>query len=164
MNAHDVMMYGHKTLIQALKDFPETEWETKGVCGIWSAKDVISHLASYERILIDVLAGLLGHGEMSALKEFMEGGQALNDRLVDIRKGRTHQEVLAELNGYHAQALSIAERVPQDKLREVGTIPWYGPEYSVDDYIVYQYYGHKREHSAQIAAYMDRTAREGAAR
>jgi hypothetical protein len=28
-------------------------------------------------------------------------------------------------------------------------------EYALDDYIVYAYYGHKREHSAQIAVFRD---------
>jgi proline iminopeptidase len=29
-------------------------------------------------------------------------------------------------------------------------------EYALDDFIVYNYYGHKREHSAQIAVFRDR--------
>ena len=31
-------------------------------------------------------------------------------------------------------------------------------EYSLEDFIVYTFYGHKREHSAQIAAFRDRLA------
>ena len=41
------------------------------------------------------------------------------------------------------------------QFRENGTLPWYGAEYSLDDFIVYTYYGHKREHAAQIAAFRD---------
>ena len=41
-------------------------------------------------------------------------------------------------------------------LREVGTLPWDGEDYALDDFLVYGYYGHKREHSAQIAAFRDR--------
>jgi hypothetical protein len=40
--------------------------------------------------------------------------------------------------------------------RDTGTIPWYGPEYSLDDLVVYQQYGHKREHDPQLAAVLDR--------
>jgi hypothetical protein len=39
-----------------------------------------------------------------------------------------------------------------------GTLPWYGPEYALDDFIVYSYYGHKREHSAQINVFRDQLA------
>jgi hypothetical protein len=43
-------------------------------------------------------------------------------------------------------------------LRSTGTIPWYGEQYSIEDLIVYQYYGHKREHVAQIWVYRDHLA------
>lgn len=156
MNAYDVMMYGHRTFLGSLEKLPPDQWETTGVCGVWSAKDVTSHLASYERVLVDVLGGILGEGDMPALKEFMEGGQAFNDRLVEIRKGKRPNEVLDELNRSHADALSLIKRIAPERLRETGTIPWYGPDYSIDDYIAYQIYGHKREHSAQIDAFLDR--------
>lgn len=39
--------------------------------------------------------------------------------------------------------------------REPGRLPWYGMEYALDDYLVYQFYGHKREHAAQIQAFRD---------
>ena len=39
---------------------------------------------------------------------------------------------------------------------EVGTIPWYGPDYSLDDLLVYQMYGHKREHDPQLSAVLER--------
>jgi len=160
VNAHDVLMYGHRTFMESIREFPPEEWEMKGVCGVWSAKDVISHLASYENILIDVLNGLLRETDMPALKEFVEGGQAFNDRLVEMRELKSHDEVLQELNGYHQRVLSLVVQVPPEKLRQAGTIPWYGQEYSVEDYIVYQYYGHKREHAGQIASYLDRRGRE----
>jgi hypothetical protein len=37
----------------------------------------------------------------------------------------------------------------------VGTIPWYGPEYSLNDLVVYQMYGHKREHGPQLDAVLE---------
>ena len=32
---------------------------------------------------------------------------------------------------------------------------WYGPEYSLDDLVVYQMYGHKREHDPQLSALLE---------
>jgi len=46
-----------------------------------------------------------------------------------------------------------------DAMRQAGTLPWYGLEYALDDFLVYAFYGHKREHSAQIAAFRDRLER-----
>ena len=49
--------------------------------------------------------------------------------------------------------MNLLDDIPIEELREVGTIPWYGLEYSLDDLIVYMFYGHKREHSAEIAVF-----------
>ncbi len=66
------------------------------------------------------------------------------------------KEVLGELNDTHAQVMSMVVQISPETFRQTGTLPWYGMDYSLDDFIVYTYYGHKREHSAQIAAFRDR--------
>jgi hypothetical protein len=40
--------------------------------------------------------------------------------------------------------------------QQPGILPWHGGQYSLDDFVVYQYYGHKREHSAEIAGFLNR--------
>ena len=64
-------------------------------------------------------------------------------------------EVLAEYDQAYDQGLRLLPRIPEAQLRQAGTLPWYGMEYSLEDFVVYQYYGHKREHCAQIAAFRD---------
>ena len=71
-------------------------------------------------------------------------------------------EVLAEFNDAHAQVMSLATQISPELLRQTGTLPWYGMEYALDDFLVYTFYGHKREHSAHIAAFGDRLRREAA--
>ena len=39
--------------------------------------------------------------------------------------------------------------------RQAGLIDWYGAEYDLEDFLIYSYYGHKREHSAQIEVFKD---------
>ena len=51
--------------------------------------------------------------------------------------------------------MSMVDTIPSETLRQSGTLPWYGMAYALDDFLVYAYYGHKREHSAQIAAFRD---------
>ena len=74
---------------------------------------------------------------------------------MDKREAKTVQEVLKEFNDTHTQVMSLIANIPRETLRENGTLPWYGMDYALDDVIVYMYYGHKREHSAQIAAFRD---------
>jgi hypothetical protein len=160
MNARDILKYGQQTVLQTLESFPEASWETSGACGVWSVKDIIAHLASYERVLVDILTTFTRGGFTPVLNTFLELGGQFNDSEVNRRKTKTIQDVLAEFNDTHTQVMSMLGTIPHETLRQSGTIPWYGSEYALDDLLVYMFYGHKREHSAQIAAFCDRL-REG---
>jgi hypothetical protein len=156
MNATDILKYGQLTVLQAIDGFPETAWETPGACGVWSVKAIIAHLASYERVLVDILTTCTRSGPTPVLNTFIELGGRFNDSEVNRRKAKTIQEVLAEFNDTHTQVMSLLVNIPPETLRQSGSLPWYGREYALDDVLVYMYYGHKREHSAQIAAFGDR--------
>lgn len=155
MNTTDILKYGQLAVIQTIKDFPEAVWETAGACGIWSVKDIIAHLASYEQVLVDILTSFTTGGPTPTLNHFIELGRQFNDIEVNRRKEKTLQDVLAEFNDTYTQVMSLIVTIPPETLRQTGTLPWYGTDYSLDDVIVYMYYGHKREHSAQIAAFRD---------
>ena len=79
--------------------------------------------------------------------------RTFNDDQAAIRKDWTIEQVTDEFLAAHERVMTHARGVTPERWREVGTIPWYGPEYSLDDLVVYQMYGHKREHSAQIAEF-----------
>ncbi len=156
MNATAILKYGQLTVLQAIDGIPEEAWELAGACGAWSVKDIVAHLASYEWVLVDVIMTLLNDSPTPTLSEFMAQGDRFNDIEVSKRKEKTRQEVLAEFSDTHCQVMSLIAKIPAGTLREVGTLPWYGMDYTLDDVLVYMYYGHKREHSAQIAAFRDR--------
>ena len=157
MNASDILMYGHQTVLEALDGLPETEWDTAGVTGVWSVRNIIAHLASFEHFLIEVLGSFLD-GDPTPYMDKMatSGPAAVNDDEVAARKDRSPGETLSEYQEAHAQTMELITRISPETLREVGTIPWYGSEYALDDLIVYMYYGHKREHCAQLDAFRDR--------
>ena len=156
MNATDILKYGQGTVLQTIEGFPEAAWERSGACGVWSVKDILAHLASYEEVLVDILSAFVGRHATPYLDKFTGLDGQFNDTEVERRRGRSVQEILDEFNDAHAQVLSLAAQIRPEQFRQVGSLPWYGMEYSLDDVIVYMYYGHKREHSAQIAAFRDR--------
>jgi hypothetical protein len=158
MNTVDILKYGHQTVLTTLKDFPEAAWYTSGACGVWSVKDIMAHLASYEHLLVEVLSGFLEGGPTPYLEKWGTLGRKFNDNEVALRRENSMAEVLAEYNDTHAQVMALALRIPAEMYRQNGSLPWYGPEYDLDDFIVYTFYGHKREHSAQIAAFRDQLA------
>jgi hypothetical protein len=131
-------------------------WETPGVCGAWSTRDVVAHLASYELVLVDILSGFTGGGPAPCLDRFKALGAAFNDAEVEARRGQTVKETLDELDAAHRRTLELVAGIPAEAVRRPGTLPWYGEPYALDDLIAYLYYGHKREHGAQIAAFRDR--------
>jgi hypothetical protein len=155
MNASDILKYGHGTVLQTIEGLPESAWETPGACGVWSVKDIIAHLTSYEHVLVDVLSTFVSDSFTPYLKKFTDPAVNFNDSEVELRKGKTVREVLGEYNDTHEQVRSLVARIPVETFRQTGTLPWYGMEYALDDFIVYTQYGHKREHSAQIAAFRD---------
>jgi hypothetical protein len=155
MNVLDILKYGNLTLLGSVKGLAEADWEVGGVCGVWSVKDVLAHLASFEHMLAEILDTFLGAEFGPTLNERAQLGAEWNDIQVERRKDKSVAEVLDEYNQAHGRVMTLAAQIPAEKYRENGTIPWYGPEYCLDDYIVYTSYGHKREHSAQIMVYRD---------
>lgn len=156
LNAADILYYGHRTLHQSLDDLPIAAWETGGVCGIWSVKDIVSHLTSYELMLIDVLTGFVGGGETPVLDQMLTlDPDEFNRIQVEGRRDMPSRDVVTELDIAHERVLTLARQIPPEIWREAGTLPWYGAEYSLDDFIAYSFYGHKREHSAQVNVFKD---------
>jgi hypothetical protein len=156
MNAPDVLRYGNFTLLGELEQIPRESVNEPGACGVWSVKDIVAHLASYEIVLVDVLSSCLEPNTDTPNRDrFLEQGPDFNDREVDARRDQDLEVTLTELNDAHASVLELIGRIPPETVRTPGTMPWYGTEYALSDLIVYQYYGHKREHSAQIAVFRD---------
>ena len=156
MNAHDVLMYGHLWVLKHLDGLSEPQLEHPNVCGIWSTKDIVAHLASYELVLVEVFNSFTNPGPTPTLDRLKEmNGDSFNALQVGQRKSKTPGEALAEYKSTYEQCIQILPRLDPSLLRQAGRLPWYGEEYSLEDFIVYQYYGHKREHMAQVAVYRD---------
>jgi uncharacterized damage-inducible protein DinB len=163
MNASDILMYGDRTLMSALEGVPQSEWETGGVCGVWSVKDILAHMTVYEHLTAEVLSRFVeGEDESPTpyISRMMESGASFNDDTVPEFKTKPGDEVLAEYHEAHRRVMSLIGQISAETLRQAGTMPSYGEQYSLDDYLVYTQYGHKREHSAQINVFRDKLERE----
>ena len=159
MNAKDIMHYGHQTVLAAVAEMPVDTWEVVGATTAWSIKDVVAHLASSELVLAEVLATFLGDATSTPMLERYRDAR-FNDDEVEKRRANSPVEVLAEYSAACQQVMELAARIPADDFRQVGTISWYGPEYVLDDFVVYAFYGHKREHCAQIKMHRRKLKRD----
>ena len=80
MHSLDILKYGHLTVAGTVEQVPESEWETPDVCGWWSAKDIIAHLASFEQALVELLNRIAGsEGPTPTLDSFSKSPQQFND-------------------------------------------------------------------------------------
>jgi len=58
----------------------------------------------------------------------------------------------------HPRVMTLVEELGPERLRAVGTIPWYGADYWLGDFIVYAIYGHEREYCGQVRQFKLRIA------
>src|SRR6266511_1377248 len=59
MNAIDILKYGHLTVLGSVDTLTDEEWNTPGACGVWSIKNIIAHLASYEIAICEILGSFI---------------------------------------------------------------------------------------------------------
>ena len=155
MNPHDVLRYGQREIDPIIDQFRADDW-TRIALGVWTAKDLVGHLGAFEARFLEVLQLFLGEEPATNLRAVSPG--AFNDVQAAIRSDWPADRVVAELRDAHRAVMERVERIPAERWREVGTIPWYGPEYALDDLLVYQMYGHKREHAPQLGAVLEARA------
>lgn len=156
MHAKDILKYGHQTILQTIDGLAEPDWNISGACGVWSVREIIAHLASFEHLLIDVFQGILDENAPTAtLERYTEEGLKFNDKEVASRKDLTVAETWAEYKEAFQKSSKIFAQIPAEKYRQAGLLAWYGAEYDLEDFLVYTFYGHKREHGAQINAFRD---------
>lgn len=162
MNADDVLKYGHLTVLRTLDGLDHEHWDTPDVCGVWSVREIIAHLASFEHMLVAVLDSLLkGAPSTDVLDRFRADPLRFNDDEVARRASMGPQEVFDEYEKtYQENALRLTQ-FPIERRRESGLLAWYGPEYDVEDFLAYSFYGHKREHCAQINVFRDLLKAQG---
>jgi Mycothiol maleylpyruvate isomerase N-terminal domain len=154
VNQLDILMYGQRQIDELIDRFEPTDWDAIAL-GTWTTKDLVGHIGAFEVRFVEILTMFLGEEPATTL--FRDSLETFNDDQAAVRLGWSIEAIVAELRDAHRQAMALVPRIPADRWREVGTIAWYGPEYALDDLVVYLMYGHKREHAPQLEAVLERT-------
>jgi hypothetical protein len=152
MNTLDVLMYGQRTIRATVDRYGQAHWERIAL-GVWTAKDLLGHLGAFELRFADQLAPFAGAPVETDLPS--ADPRTFNDDQAAVRKDWPVDRVMAEFLEAHERVMRLAKQIAPEVWREVGTIPWYGPEYSLNDLVIYQQYGHKREHDPQLGAVLE---------
>src|SRR5436305_7198877 len=138
MNVIDVLAYGHRDIERVLDRMRPGDWDATAL-GVWTTKDLVGHLGAFEVRFADVLASFVGEPATSNL---MQADPAtFNDDQAAIRRDWTVAAILGEFRQANERVTTLARRVDRAVWSEVGTIPWYGAEYALDDLAIYSIYG-----------------------
>ena len=152
MNPLDILRFGQRDFDGLIDRLERAHWGAIAL-GTWTAKDLVGQLGSYEVRFVEVLQSFTGDEPATDLI-----GQPLatfNDDQAAIRRDWAVDAIVAVLRDAHRRVMELVPRIAADRWREVGTIPWYGPQYALDDLVVYTMYGHKREHAPQLEAVLE---------
>jgi len=153
MNAEKLLFFGHRSFMRAIRAIDKADQNKSGLCGYWSAKDVIAHLASYEIMMGEVLGTFKGQETTPTYDRFQAGN--FNDAEVEIRKSKTYAQVLDEYKSAREIVGEAIKSIPLAKMREKDSVEWFGRKIDLEDYIAIVGYGHKREHAAQFNSFKD---------
>jgi hypothetical protein len=154
VNASDILMYGQRTIDGLIDRLEPADWDAIAL-GTWTTRDLVGHLGAFEVRFVEILTISLGEEPATSLTR--DPAETFNDDQAAVRVAWSVDAIVAELREAHAQATALVPRIPANRWREIGTIPWYGPQYALDDLVVYLMYGHKREHAPQLEAVLERT-------
>jgi uncharacterized damage-inducible protein DinB len=162
MHPVDILFYGHQTVIQSIEGVADSDWDIPGACGVWSVHQIIAHLSSFEHVLIEILQTLLEKNAPTPTMNlfFQEGSANFNDNQVALRQDQTVKETWNEYETAYQKSFELFKQIPDDLHRQTGLLTWYGDTYDLEDFLIYSFYGHKREHTAQINAFKDFLSQE----
>jgi uncharacterized protein (TIGR03083 family) len=96
----------------ARKLLPE-HWSMPSPLEGWTYKDLLAHLANGDWVFQSMLLGVLGEGEPVALKPGFDVN-AGNAKLVEERKERPVEELIAEVESEGEATQELLARLPED--------------------------------------------------
>ncbi|MCC6614456.1 MAG: DinB family protein [Anaerolineae bacterium] len=161
MNPVGMLKYAQQRVVDAVKDLPDQDWDTPGVCGFWSTKQIIGHLIGWEYYLEEFLAPFAGQpiptphiDDYKILDE-----DAYNDKYGTSAATRTRADLMEEFQAVYERVAALARAISNETWHRFGTLPW-SDKNDLEDFIVYGYYGHKYEHAAQIVVFRDKLSQQ----
>jgi len=162
VNPHDVLRYADRTFRRAIDALEPADW-LRVVAVAWKTKDVVGHVSAIHLLSVSALAGFAGE-PAPPVEQGLADDVDFNMSQAALRAPWPMERVVKEYDETQANLRRLAKLVDDDTWRRVGTIPWYGPEYSLEDLMVYRVYGHVREHATHLGLAIDlRTGAVGSA-
>jgi len=107
-----------------------------GVCGEWSIKDILAHLAAWEQLFLGwYQAGLRGETPQIPAPGITEKNfHQLNQQIFEKNRILSLEDVEAEFTASYQQILALVQKLPEDDIFLPGRYAWTG-KHRLADYI-----------------------------
>lgn len=107
-----------------------------GVTGVWSVKDILAHLAAWEKLFCEwYQAGIQGGSSATTPVGMCQGAiDALNQQIYEQNRRRALEDILAEFHASYQQVIHLIEGIPEGDMFAHGRFSWTG-KLSLADYI-----------------------------
>lgn len=139
---------GWRSFKAALEPLTAADMEEPGVCGEWSVKDIVGHIATWETLLTKRLL-LDAEVESEPRPDVVDG---FNRREVDRKRRMTVAQQMTELDQTHRALRKALADAPEVCFEFGGRM-----RSSIDSSTVLHYH----EHALQIRAWLAKTANVG---
>ena len=134
----------------AMARIPAEEMARPGFCGDWSLKDVVGHIAWYEREMIGVLERRDFSGSDLWDLEVHERNAAIHEQI----KGRPLAEAVEEGARTFARLMELLESVTEDELNDPKSFPGMPLEWQPWSVLASNTYEHYEAHLKQARAWL----------
>ncbi|MCI0399167.1 MAG: type II toxin-antitoxin system HicB family antitoxin [Chloroflexi bacterium] len=142
-----ILETGREEMLATAALIPENERETRPVCGVWTLKDVLGHVADWEWYGVEGLRPGQPSGRSLAI-DYPGTIQKWNDLHAAARQDHSWKRVWADFVGARAALREILAGLSQEDLARPLPAPW-DPKGIVYRWIALWLF-HEREHAADL--------------
>src|SRR5688572_19503186 len=94
----------------------EVQLMEPGVSGVWSVRDIIAHVTTWEEEALKHLPSILEGRRPPRYSVTYGGIDAFNARMTKRKEGLSLSEVLRQFENTHQRLIDLIERAPEDQL------------------------------------------------
>jgi hypothetical protein len=150
--AWDALSQNFKAFMDSLGQLTEEELTSTPVEGVWTVKDVVAHIWSWDDEAVRTAKEWMGP------RKWQEGQfddeDAWNEAQVANRAAMLLIPVVDGLTGAHRRLVHLLDTTPEEALAGVAKAPW-GKEMPLVDFF-YEMAVHYADHTASLREYQER--------
>ena len=154
MTVIEELQAAREALLQAIDGLTDDQMLRVGAVGIWSVKDVLAHLVSWEAELVTTLSQLEQHKQRAPRIVNIDDIDEWNDEQYHVNARRPLEGVLEDFHGVHKHLVQAVETLSDRVLDDNRLFPWMEGEplsYLIAENAVW----HEEEHADDIRAWRE---------